>query len=90
MFGTKRESPLPMEAPQEKRQMTPEEWMDLMKYFVGNNYRYRENIIIPKTLGPVQIKTEEEKMVEAMFESCPFKSLMSCVIGNTTTTIQFH
>lgn len=79
MFGSRKE-PV-MEAQQEKRQLTPEEWMDLMRHFVGNNYRYRENIIIPKTLGPVQIKTEEEKMVEAIFESCPFKSLMSCVIG---------
>lgn len=70
-----------MENPQEKRELTPEEWISLTKYFVGNNYRYRENIIIPKTLGPVRIKTNEEKAVEAVFESCPFKSLMSCVIG---------
>lgn len=81
MFGTKKEQL--EQIPQEKRQLTPEEWMELMKYFVGNNYRYRENIIIPKTLGPVQIKTEEEKMVESIFESCPFKSLMSCVMGIT-------
>ncbi|CAH1382352.1 hypothetical protein MTP99_006318 [Tenebrio molitor] len=71
-----------MSSPQEnKRQLTPEEWSYLTQYFVGNNYRYRENIIIPKNLGPVRIKTNEEKMVEAFFESCPFKSLMSCVIG---------
>ncbi|XP_066144944.1 mitochondrial import inner membrane translocase subunit Tim22 isoform X2 [Euwallacea fornicatus] len=43
--------------------------------------RYRENIIIPRNLGPVQIKTNEEKMVEAFFESCPFKVIMSCVAG---------
>lgn len=65
----------------QKRQLTPEEWLTLTNYFVGNNYRYRENIIIPKALGPVKIKTKEEKMVEAAFESCPFKSAMSCVIG---------
>lgn len=66
---------------QEKKQLTAEEWLRLTNYFVGNNYRYRENIIIPKTLGPVRIKTNEEKAVEAVFESCVFKSLMSCVIG---------
>ncbi|XP_074029554.1 mitochondrial import inner membrane translocase subunit Tim22 [Leptinotarsa decemlineata] len=66
---------------QEKRQFTSEEWAYLTKYFIGNNYRYRENIIIPKSLGPVQIKTNEEKMVESFFESCAFKSAMSCVVG---------
>lgn len=69
-------------ATQEKRQMTPEEWLSLSNYFVGNNYRYRENIIIPKSFGPVRIKTNEEKAVEAVFESCAFKAFMSCVIGN--------
>lgn len=83
MFGTKKEPLQP--APPQPRQLTPEEWMDLVKHFIGNNYRYRENIIIPKTLGPVKIKTNEEKMVEAIFESCPFKSVMSCVIGKQIT-----
>lgn len=64
-----------------KRELTQEEWKYLTNYFVGNNYRYRENIIIPKNLGPVAIKTDEEKMVEAFFESCPFKTVMSGVIG---------
>lgn len=74
-------SNLDMSNSQEKRQFTNEEWTFLTKYFVGNNYRYRENIIIPKNLGPVQIKSNEEKMVESFFESCFFKSLMSCVVG---------
>ncbi|KAL1502856.1 hypothetical protein ABEB36_007936 [Hypothenemus hampei] len=64
-----------------KRLLTPEEWSTLTNYFVGNNYRYRENIIIPRNLGPVQIKSNEEKMVETFFESCPFKVIMSCVAG---------
>ncbi|CAH1118538.1 unnamed protein product [Phaedon cochleariae] len=66
---------------QESGQLTPEHWHYLTKYFVGNNFRYRENIIIPKSVGPVQIKTNEEKMVESFFESCFFKSFMSCVVG---------
>lgn len=57
-------------------------WSFLIKHFVGNTYRYRENIIIPKNLGPVVIKTKEEKMIESFFEGCPFKTVMSCVIGN--------
>ncbi|KAG4067643.1 hypothetical protein HA402_005415 [Bradysia odoriphaga] len=52
----------------------------LARHFV-NMQRYRENIIIPKNLGPVAIKTSEEKMVESFFESCFFKSFMACVMG---------
>lgn len=32
-------------------------------------------------MGPVSIKTNEEKMVESFFESCFFKSFMACVLG---------
>ncbi|CAB3219903.1 unnamed protein product [Arctia plantaginis] len=53
----------------------------LAKYLVGNNLRFRENIIIPRILGPVIIKTNEEKMIESTIESCPFKSVTSCIIG---------
>jgi hypothetical protein len=61
---------------------TNEEWDRLALYLIGNNTRYRENVIIPRIIGPVKIKTKEEKMVEAGFESCAFKTLMSCVAGN--------
>ncbi|XP_072760801.1 mitochondrial import inner membrane translocase subunit Tim22 [Anoplolepis gracilipes] len=50
-------------------------------FLVGNQQRFRENIIIPRMLGPVQIKTIEEKRIESIMESCAFKSIMSCVIG---------
>jgi import inner membrane translocase subunit TIM22 len=60
---------------------TNEEWDRLALYLIGNNTRYRENVIIPRIIGPVKIKTREEKMVEAAFESCAFKTLMSCVAG---------
>lgn len=53
----------------------------LAKYLVGNNTRFRENIIIPRILGPIIIKTNEEKMIESTIESCPFKSVTSCIIG---------
>uniref|UniRef100_A0A1B6E2J3 Mitochondrial import inner membrane translocase subunit TIM22 n=1 Tax=Clastoptera arizonana TaxID=38151 RepID=A0A1B6E2J3_9HEMI len=54
---------------------------NVLRYFVGNNQRYRENIVIPAMFGAVKIKTREEKMIESVFESCPFKSAMSCVVG---------
>lgn len=37
--------------------------------------------MIPRTQGPVQIKTHEEKLIEGVMESCFFKSFMSLVIG---------
>ena len=46
--------------------------------------RYRENIVIPKTNGPIKIKTNEEKMIENAVESCTFKSVMACVMGKLT------
>jgi len=50
-------------------------------FLVGNQNRFRENIIIPTLMGPVKIKTVEEKRIENVMESCAFKSIMSCVIG---------
>lgn len=46
-------------------------------------FRFRENIIIPSNLGPVKIKTNEEKMIESVMESCFFKSFMACVLGKS-------
>jgi import inner membrane translocase subunit TIM22 len=60
---------------------TNEEWDRLAVYMIGNNTRYRENIIIPRMMGPVKIKTREEKMIEAAMESCAFKTVTSCVLG---------
>lgn len=42
----------------------------------------QDQIIIPRTYGPVMIKTNEEKFIEAAFESCAFKCFMSCTLGN--------
>jgi hypothetical protein len=66
---------------------SPYEMDSLMKYFVGNNCKYREQIIIPRTVGPIHIKSIDEKRVEAAFESCAFKSLVASVMG-TPRTIQ--
>lgn len=51
--------------------------------FVGNMQRYRENIVIPKSNGPVKIKTNEEKFIETAVESCGFKCAMACVMGKS-------
>ena len=60
---------------------TPQEMDSLLKYFVGNTYRYRENVIIPRTVGPVEIKSIDQKRIEAVYESCVTKALISTVLG---------
>ncbi|GAB6026035.1 hypothetical protein CHUAL_012245 [Chamberlinius hualienensis] len=54
---------------------------EVLRLLLIDKERVRGNVIIPAGLVPHQIKTKEEKMVEQTFESCPFKTLMSCVIG---------
>lgn len=54
---------------------------DLPMYFISTQQRFRDNIIIPRTVTNVAIKTNEEKRIESIMESCTFKSIGSCVIG---------
>lgn len=65
----------------DKASLSDAELDTIARLLVGNQQRFRENIIIPRLLGPVQIKTIEEKRIESVMESCVFKSVMSCVIG---------
>lgn len=73
----------PLKAPASKK---PEvsEWDNIMMNLIGNQQRFRENIVIPRILGQVHIKSIDEKRVEMVMESCAFKSFMSCVIGNSS------
>ncbi|XP_015117028.1 mitochondrial import inner membrane translocase subunit Tim22 [Diachasma alloeum] len=56
-------------------------WDQVAVYLIGNQQRFRDNIVIPRGVAPVHIKTNEEKAIEAAMESCVFKSIMSCVLG---------
>ena len=72
--------PKPPSSPaSEKPQLT--EWDRIMLNIIGNQQRFRENIVIPRILGQVHIKSNDEKRIEMVMESCAFKSFMSCVIG---------
>lgn len=64
------------------------DWNALAQHLVGDTFRYRENILIPRNFGPPTIKTNEEKMIESAVESCPFKATMSCVIGKNLFVIR--
>lgn len=72
---------IPSVTKRDKVLLTDAELDDIALFLVGNNQRFRENIIIPRMIGPVQIKTNEEKRIESIMESCAFKSIMSCVLG---------
>ena len=65
----------------ENRAISDMDLDNIARYVIGTQQRFRENIIIPRTVGPVQLKTNEQKLVESAMESCIFKSIASCVIG---------
>ncbi|XP_076058910.1 mitochondrial import inner membrane translocase subunit Tim22 [Oratosquilla oratoria] len=60
---------------------TAKELDEIAKFLVTHQRRQRENIIIPKSFVPTVIKSMDEKRVEAIFESCPFKACLSCAAG---------
>lgn len=53
---------------------------ELRDALIGPNRR-RENLIVPRFLGGQPLKSENEIIVENFFESCAFKTTLSCVMG---------
>jgi len=62
-------------------ELSEQEFKSTLFSLLGPHTSLQGQIIIPKTYGPVVIKTNEEKMIEAAFESCMFKCFMSCTLG---------
>ena len=82
MFNIDPPKPPPSKEKGERRFFTNDgDWDKLAVYLIGTQQRFRDNIIIPRTVGPVQIKTNDEKRIERVMESCVFKSICSCCIG---------
>ena len=78
------EPPPPPEKPERKSVFMYNEELDkIAVYLIGSQQRFRENIIIPRSIGGGYIKTNEEKAIESFMESCAFKSIMSCVLGKS-------
>lgn len=61
--------------------LTDSELDKIAVFLVGNRQHFRENIIIPRMMVPVQIKSNEEKQIERIMESCTFKCIMSGIFG---------
>ena len=58
----------------------PINWYDLMDKMIGEKKKY-DKIITPMTGIPQPLQSREEVRVQRAFESCAFKTAMSCTIG---------
>ncbi len=54
---------------------------ELRDALIGPNRRRSDKLLIPMTIGVQPLKTREELIVEKVFESCAFKTTLSCVMG---------
>jgi len=70
-----------MASEQSNSVFTPEEMERVSKYLIGSQIRPYPIIIVPQTNGTAKIKPKEELMMENIMLSCPFKGVMSFVIG---------
>ncbi|KAA0195259.1 hypothetical protein HAZT_HAZT007656 [Hyalella azteca] len=48
---------------------------------VGNFGRARSHVIIPRTFIPTVMRTDQEKQIMAVWDSCPFKAILSAGAG---------
>lgn len=49
---------------------------------IFSNEPFKEKIMMPTVMGRPVMKSEEEKFLDSVTESCIFKSLLSGVMGN--------
>jgi len=61
--------------------LNDKDFHDILMALLSNDPKYKQSLVVPRTLGPIAMKTREEKLVEAGFDSCAFKAVMSCVLG---------
>ena len=66
---------------------SPEEFEQVSKYLMGSQIRPYPNILVPQSAGPARIQTREELMMQTITESCPFRGVMSFVIGGAMGTM---
>ena len=54
---------------------------ELRDALIGPNRIRGQRMIVPMAFGGGILKSREEKIVETAFESCAFKTVLSCVMG---------
>ncbi|CAK9798520.1 Mitochondrial import inner membrane translocase subunit Tim22 [Anthophora plagiata] len=65
----------------EKKGITDTDLDYIAMYLTTSQQRFRENIIIPRTVGPIHLMSNEEKLIQRAMESCIMKTVSSCVMG---------
>jgi len=60
---------------------SPKEFEQVSKYLMGSQIRPYPSILVPQSAGPARIQTREELMMQNVMESCPFRGVMSFVVG---------
>jgi len=69
------------DSPNQNLVFTPAEFEGISKYLIGSSVRLYPTIFVPQSAGPVRIQGKPELMMASVIESCPFKSVMSFVVG---------
>ena len=60
---------------------TAQEFEQVTKHLMGSQIRPYPSILVPQSAGPARIQTREELMMQNVMESCPFRGVMSFVVG---------
>ena len=60
---------------------TPEEMDKVTHYLMGTQIRPRSSILVPQTNGMARVQPKEELQMQRVMESCPFKGVLSFVVG---------
>lgn len=71
---------------EEQTNMSQEEILHKFVNRIFNNEQFREKIMMPTVMGRPVVKTAEEKTLDAITESCAFKSILSGVMGKCLIT----
>ena len=58
----------------------------IMDNVIGGKRR-QNGVMIPLGMIPQMPKSKQEVMIASAFESCTFKSIASCVLGNISTNL---
>ena len=54
---------------------------DIMDKMIGHNKQKFSNVIVPSQGLPIPPRSEQEIRITSFFESCAFKTTLSCVAG---------
>ncbi len=74
-------SPTPSDTNLSNTPIKPIDWYELLDKMIGNNRQRFTGITVPAVGIPQPPRPPEELRVARFFETCTFKTTMSCAIG---------